>query len=64
MEEQELIHYRKAMFEQFIESLVDSWTSEYEAWDSMFVDGDVTDEDVEWIQDNLELSCVFVKEKE
>lgn len=63
MTEQELINHRKAMFEQFIESLVDSWTNEYEAWDMMIEDGDVTDEDVEWIQDNLRLSTVIVVEK-
>ena len=53
----------KELYAEWVERLVWSWVSEYEAWDDMFEDEELTEEEWRWIDMNLTVSGVIIEEK-
>lgn len=59
------LEYRKAMFEVWVREQIDAWLHEYGAWDMWIEDpeDDFTEEDWEFIKDNLEVTKIEIGEK-
>jgi hypothetical protein len=43
----------KAISEEWLTGLIDTWFWEYGAWDGFVEDEEITDDKLEWIQNNI-----------
>lgn len=62
--EEQMKEFRVDVFRDWIHSQIDSWLCEYEAWDSLIEDGDIDEEDWEWIRDNLKVVDIVIEGKQ
>lgn len=50
-------------FKVWIQAQVDAWLHERESWDMLLEDGEITEEQLEYIQNNLKLVDCVIKTK-
>lgn len=60
--EEQMKEFRVDVFRGWIHSQIDSWLCEYGAWDSLIEDGDIDEEDWEWIRDNLKVVDIVIED--
>lgn len=56
-----LLEYRKQMFEIWIREQIDNWVCEIDAWDHMF-DGEFDGDDWDFIKNNLRVTNITIEE--
>lgn len=56
-----LLEYRKQMFEVWIHEQIDNWVCEIDAWDNMF-DGEFDGDDWHFIKNNLCVTNITIEE--
>lgn len=54
--------FHKDVFESWIRDQIDAWIGEYDAWDMLIEDGDITEEDWEYIRSNLSVESITIKD--
>ena len=60
--DQDLLDYRKAMFELWIREQIDNWICEIDAWDNL-LNEEFTGEDWHFIKDNLVVTNINIEVK-
>lgn len=48
--------FLKRIAEVWLQNTIESWFYEYGSWDAVVEDNDLTEEDVEWIQNNIKFN--------
>ena len=46
----------KSIAEQWLQNTIENWFYEYDSWDYIVEDQELTDEELEWIQNNIKFN--------
>jgi len=48
------------IYSSWVYNLISDWKGEYGAWDDLLESGEVTDEDLDWIRENLKVDAIHI----